>query len=323
MHIAGVVARLKSPSLVQLLGAIREETEFLCVSEYLAGVRMVDLQRFVIEGDNPIPTSVAVRLILEITRASVAAHRLMSGLGILTPQRVIFGDAVLIALFGEALLTDVGILSDLLRCSRVSTIAELAADLAPEEIQGSPSNCGSPEVFTLGVWLWELLTSRWLFPRQLDVESCRRAVTNKPISRIDAIERVGMPVPEPLVRLLDQALVRDPRKRIGSMEGLVDALEQLPSQCVASSEQLGAWIRAVAPQILPDNDTSAIWPLEAERAREFTKSDPPMQLGPPESYNWDPPTFAERQLVAPVFGITKVTDSPRQALPAVFAVGAA
>ena len=87
-----------------------------------------------------------------------AAHRLMSGLGILTTQRVIFGDAVLIALFGEALLTDVGILSDLLRCSRVSTIAELSADLAPEEIQGTPSNCGSPEVFTLGVWLWELLT---------------------------------------------------------------------------------------------------------------------------------------------------------------------
>jgi serine/threonine protein kinase len=320
MHIAGVVSRLKSPSLVKLLGAIREETEFLCVSEYLAGVRMVDLQRFVIEGDNPIPTSVAVRLILEITRASVAAHRLMSGLGILTTQRVIFGDAVLIALFGEALLTDVGILSDLLRCSRVSTIAELAADLAPEEIQGTSSNCGSPEVFTLGVWLWELLTSRWLFPRQLDVESCRRAVTNKPISRIDAIERVGMPVPEPLVRLLDQALMRDPRKRIGSLEGLIDALEQLPSQCVASSEQLGAWIRGVAPQILPGNDTSAIWPLEAEQVREFTKSDPPMQLGPPDSYNWDPPTFAERQLVATVFGITKVAESPRQALPAVFAV---
>lgn len=320
VHVAGVVARLKSPSLVKLLGAIREENELLCVSEYLAGVRMVDLQRFVVEGENSIPASVAARLILEVTRASVVAHRLMNGLGIMSSRRVIFGDAVLIALFGEALLTDVGILSELLRCSRVVALPELTAELAPEEIRSTPSNCGSPEVFTLGVWLWELLTSRWLFPRQLDGETCRRAVVGKPIPRIDEIERMGMPVPEPIVRVVEQALVRDPRKRIASLESLIDVLEQLPSQCVASSEQLGAWIRSVAPQILPENDTSAVWPVEAEQIRGFTKSDPPVTLGPPDSHDWDPPTFAERQLVAPVLGITKVSETPRHTLAAVVAV---
>jgi len=80
-----------------------------------------------------------------------------------------------------------------------------------------------------------------------------------------------MPVPEAVARLLAQATERDPRKRFGSLEAMIDALEQLPSHCVASIDQLGSCIRSFAPQILPECDNSAIWPLDAERVRAFRR----------------------------------------------------
>ncbi len=176
----------------------------------------------------------------------------------------------------------------------------MIAGLSPEEISSPEGACGSPEVFTLGVVLWELLTSRWLFSRHLDLTAMKSAVIRQPIAPVTSVERMGLPVPEPLARLVGQATERDPRKRYGSLEAFIDAIEQLPSHCVASIEQLGTSIRALAPLILPECDNSAIWPLEAQRGRRFSQSSPPMSLGPAELHEWDPPTFAERQLVVPV-----------------------
>jgi serine/threonine protein kinase len=317
---AGASARLKSPSLVKLLGVTQINGDLGCVSEYLAGVRLSDLQHCLIETESSMPAGVAVRLVLEVAKAGVVAHRLLANLGILASQRVVIREGVLVALFGEALLTDVGVLAGLLRCRSISSIPAVIAGLAPEEILNPEVTCGSPEVFTLGVVLWELLTNRWLFPRHLDSGATRNAVTHQPIAPITSVERLGLPVPEPLARVLGQAMQRDPRKRYGSLEAFIDALEQLPSHCVASIEQLGNCIRAFAPQILPDCDNSAIWPLDPERGRGFSRSSPPITLGPANTHDWDPPTFAERQLVTPAFDITGREQTVSEPIAPVFAL---
>jgi hypothetical protein len=318
-HSVGAYVRLKSPSLVKLLDVAIVDRDLVCVSEYLAGVRLHDLQRCLVETEASIPTGVAVRLVLEVAKAGVIAHRLMSRLGILASHRVVFGDSVLVALFGETLLTDVGILAGLLRCPNISSNPSVILGLAPEEILAPEGTYGSPEVFTLGVLLWELLTSRWLFSRHLDTAASRNALTRQPIAPIESTERVGLPVPETVARVLGQAIGRDPRTRYGSLEVLIDALEQLPSHCVASIEQLGDCIRSFAPQILPECDNSAIWPLDAERVRTFTPSTPPISLGPGNAHDWDPPTFAERQLVAPVFDNEELTENAAEPVAPVLA----
>ena len=297
---AGAYARLKNPSLVKLLEVTQAGQELICVSEYLAGVRLSDLQRFLVETESPMPTRVAVRLVLETAKAALLAHRLMSRLGVLTSQRVVFSDGVLIALFGETLLTDVGVLASLLLCSRVASLPSVIANLSPEEILNPDVACGSPEVFTLGVMLWELLSNRWLFSRHLDTASIRKAAAQQAIVPIDTVERLGLPVPKPVARLVEHATQRDPRKRIGSLEAFVEAVQELPSQFVASIDQLGDCIRKFAPQILPECDTSAIWPLDAERGRSLVQSVVPAAVDASELHNWDPPTFAERQLVVPI-----------------------
>ena len=297
---AGAYSRLKSPSLIKLLEVKQTAQELICVSEYLAGVRLSDLQRFLVETESPMPTGVALRLVLEAAKAASVAHRLMSRLGSLTSQRVLFSDGVLIALFGETLLTDVGLLASLAPSARIAALPTVIANLSPEEILNPDVACGSPEVFTLGVMLWELLSSRWLFSRHLDTSAIRQAVAEQPIAPIDSIERLGLPVPKPVARLICEATERDPRKRIGSLEAFVEAMQDLPSHCVASIDQLGDCIRKFAPQILPECDTSAIWPLDAERGRSLVRSVVPAAMDASELHNWDPPTFAERQLVVPV-----------------------
>jgi hypothetical protein len=302
----GAFARLRSPSLLKLLDFTQSEREVIGISEYLAGVRLTDLQRFLIETETSMPAGVAVRLVLEVAKAALVAHREMSSWGILTSQRVVFSDGVLIALFGETLLTDVGLLASLLHCSRVAALPTVIAGLSPEEILNPEVSCGSPEVFTLGVALWELLANRWLYSRHLDTAAIRHAVAHHAIAQIDSMERLGLPVPKPVARIVAEATERDPRKRIGSLEALVEAMNQLPSQWVASIEQLGDCIRKFAPQILPECAESAVWPLDAEHGHGLVRLVAPAAIDASELHNWEPPTFAERQLIVPT------VESPRR-----------
>jgi serine/threonine protein kinase len=315
---AGAFARLKNPSLVKLLEVNQTQQDLVCISEYLAGVRLSDLQKFLIETETTIPAGVAVRVVLEAAKAALTAHRLISRLGALTSQRVLFTDGVLIALFGETLLTDVGLLASLSHSARIGSLPAMVANLAPEEILSPSVTCGSPEVFTLGVVLWELLTNRCLFSRLLDATSMRNAVLHQPIAPVDSIERLGLPVPKSVARLVAEAIERNPRKRLGSLEAFVEAVHQLPANCVASVEQLGDTLRKLSPQILPECDASAVWPVDAEHERGLMQSVIPAPSSAPGSHNWDPPTFSQRQLVVPVVGRPAIQQAVSE--PAVLAL---
>lgn len=296
---AGACARLRSPSLVKLLGVAELDGELISVSEYLAGIRLIDLERALIESEVSIPVGVATRLIVDIARATITGRRLLMNIGVLAPNRIVLSDNALIALFGEALLTDVGVISALLRSPRIAQLAGVSADLAPEEIGTNPAQPGSPEVYTLGVALWQLLTNRWVQLPQGGARVYKEPGAKQSIPPVDTVERMGLPVPEPLARALRQATHRDPRKRFTSLEALVDALEQLPANCVASSGQVQEFIQQTAPQLLPECEASATWslPLRLEPAAPPSR---PITLHPKAAHDWEPPTFAERRLVAPV-----------------------
>jgi len=52
----------------------------------------------------------------------------------------------------------------------------------------------------------------------------------------------------------------------------------------------------------------------------FSPSRPPLTLGPGDSHDWDPPTFAERQLVAPAFDAERNDNSGNELIAPVFAL---
>ena len=297
---AGAFAHLRSPSIVKLLGVAELDGELISVSEYLAGIRLIDLQRCLIESEATIPVSVALRLILDLVQASILARRLIMNLGVPAPRRIALSDSALIALFGEVLLTDVGLVPSLLRNPTIASMPEVAVELAPEEHDSQMMLPGSPEVYTFGVSLWQLLTNHWIDSRRTSAQDAVDFSQVPDIPRVDSVARLGMAVPEPVVQLVQRATERDAKRRFPSLEAMADALAQLPSHLIATTHQLQATVQQLAPQILPECDASATWSIPAQPAMSLPPPSRPVSLHPPGAHDWEPPTFAERRLVAPV-----------------------
>ena len=300
---AGAFARLRSPSIVKLLGVAELDGELISVSEYLAGIRLIDLQRCLIESAATIPVSVALRLILDLVQASILARRVIMNLGVPAPRRIVLSDSALVALSGEVLLTDVGIVPSLLRNPNIASLPEVAVELAPEEHDSQMMLPGSPEGYTFGVSLWQLLTNHWIDSRRSSAQDTVDNSQAREIPRVDSVVRPGMAVPDSVVQLVQKATERDAKRRFPSLEAMADALAQLPAQLIATTHQLQATVQQLAPQILPEFNASATWSIPARPDMSLPPSHP-VSLHPPGAHNWEPPTFAERRLVAPVLTTT-------------------
>ena len=134
-----------------------------------------------------------------------------------------------------------------------------------------------------------------------------------------SLETIDLPVPEPVARILRQAIERDSRQRWVSLDTLVSAIEQLPTHCVASNQQLQSCIRQMAPHMLSEGLSSAV----CLAGSDGDSTAPPSRAttlhfaGP---HNWDPPTFAERRLVGTGFATVEAVKSASEPLGSAFAM---
>jgi hypothetical protein len=257
-------------------------------------VRLIELEQTVFDEGVPIPATVAVRIVLDAARATWKAHRLAAEVGLFPSERLFLPEGVLLAGYGGVLLTEVGVLSALARCVIPRTVPDLLAQLAPEELGSSTAQAGSPEVFSLGVVLWELLANRWLFSRDSDSRTHQELLLSQ-IPGLDQIERFGMPVPKTIVDLVSKATERDPAKRFASVNEFVLALESLPAHFVASEQQLSEVLRQRAHSWL---DASRVEESTSGTFAEVHSSQP--SIPPPSlssGHDWDRPTFAQRSLI--------------------------
>ena len=296
MYGAEAYAKVRHPSIVKLLGVLEQGDDLLSVSEHLEGVRLLDLQRTVFDEGVPIPATVSVRLVLDAARATWQAHRLASGVGIFPAERLFLPEGVYITNYGATLLTEIGVLAALARCVVPRTVPDLLAQLAPDELGARSKQAGSPEVFSLGVVLWELLANRWLFNRDSDSRTHQELLLS-PIPSLDSIERFGMPVPDPIVELVRQATERDPTARFASVNDLVLAIERLPAHFIASEQQVSEVLRQRASAFLRESRGD-----ESDRATSGTFSElrstqPSIAPSSATNHDWDQPTFAQRSLL--------------------------
>jgi serine/threonine protein kinase len=294
---ADAYSKVRHPSLLKLLGALDQGNDLVTVSEHLEGVRLVELQRSVFDEGVPIPATVAVRLVLDAARATCKAHRLAADVGIFPTERLFLPEGAYVTGYGATLLGELGVLSALAKCVIPRTVPDLLAQLAPEELGARSAQAGSPEVFSLGVVLWELLANRWLFSRDSDSRTHQELLLS-PIRSLDQIERFGMPVPESLVRLVRKATERDPTQRFSSVNDLILALERLPAHFVATEQQVSEVLRQRVAALLKESRGD-----ESERAlsgtfAEVRSSQPSIASSSVSSHDWDRPTFAQSSLVS-------------------------
>lgn len=326
--------KVRHPTFVKLLGVVEQDADLVTVSEHLVGVPLLDLLRQLFDEGNPLPATIAVRIVLDAAKATLKAHRLSTESGLFPSKRLFLPEGVFIATFGGTLLTEVGILSLISNTTTIKTIPDVIVQLAPEEVALSRNPKGSAEVFSLGVLLWECLANRWLFSRDNE-RKAKSDLTTLPIPTLDTIERFGMSVPEPLVDLVKTATERNPEGRFDSVDRFVSAIEQLPAHFIATEHQVAEALRQYASLILvrataEDSQLSSSGTFsEVPQSRvptlppTGTTIDPESPTG--STFDAESPTFAQRKLItsdpspqfAPIDGPADVTTAKSATEPTV------
>lgn len=307
---------LRHASLIKQLGTWEASGELLCVSEHLQGALLYDLRRTLVEAQTPLPTAVTLRIIRDAARAGLVARQVARENGAPLHQRVLFIDSIVVAAFGETLLRDVSVLTAICQSPKVRGIPGVIAGLSPEELSGPRAIHPSSEVFSLGVLLWELLANRTLFSRKTE-EKATSSVISQPVPQLDKIERTGPPVPKELVILVCRAIDRDPRRRLAGLQELVDAIDQLPSYLIGTTEQVGACIRRLAGNSLGEPSPSSSWSIRGQSDSMSLEVGESADGG--FAHNWEPETIADRALlhsaVVAVKGRGKVLERAESAPP--------
>ncbi len=122
---------LSHPSLAKILGGHKTETDLVMIEEHVIGVPLSKLQELGLARQTSIPIGVSVKLILDVLRASVAIRRGCSNQNLPIPGRTIFPDSVIVANFGEALLSGVGVMEELGRCQSIREQPEMIGRIRP------------------------------------------------------------------------------------------------------------------------------------------------------------------------------------------------
>jgi serine/threonine protein kinase len=259
---------VRGAALAAVLDVVFTSSELAVVSEYVEGELLRSLQRRVGLGNRPIAVPIVLRLMLDATRAAIAARdgwraatesepsQRSAVHGGLTP------DSLLVATYGEPVLFDVGVSGAALGRPELADHAELIPYRAPEHLVTGVADERS-DVFTLGVLTWELLSNRPLFgspqwhrflstsegaalPAAEAASRARHRVLEMPVPRLDAVVRAGAAIPRDIATVVARALEKNPSERHRSLDALFDDLNALGAERFATTDDVAGAVTAIA-----------------------------------------------------------------------------
>ncbi|HUZ81999.1 MAG TPA: protein kinase [Gaiellaceae bacterium] len=171
-HEARAVATLSHPNIVTVIDRGEHGGRQFIVFEYVEGENLKQL----INRRGPAPVTTALELALQIARALSFAHQQGLIHRDVKPQNVLLnGD-------GQAKVTDFGIARSLdvqHGMTQTGTVLGTSDYIAPEQAQGQRVDAHT-DVYSLGVVLYELLTSEVPFPGENFVAVAMRHINEPP-----------------------------------------------------------------------------------------------------------------------------------------------
>lgn len=315
VSVSRAFARVAHPCLAKGLGAHCAQSQLIILGEHVAGVPLTALRRAVFAEAASIPLPVAVRIIGDVVRGACELRRECSLSGPFVPDRFVFADTILVASFGETLLSAAGVASELYHCRDIRDLPELGELLSPEEILSTDPPGEKAEVFTLGVLLWELLVGRRLFGGG-DCRQTLDAVLYAPVPAVDAAFQADLSIIEPVAEIVRRATSRD-EWRYASLRELREALEALPPEALASDADVQRVIQSIAGDYLTDSEwcgglTSVRLSSNARASTQATDLSSVGHAPLPECYlPWEPATLAGRRHPSGTTGVPlQVVASP-------------
>ncbi len=219
--------------------------------EYLPGVTMAMLCQQFQMRERHIDARVVAGIIQQCCAGLHHAHELRSPAG--EPLDVVHRDVspanIFITEDGSVKLLDFGVAKASSATSRTNTgqLKGKNSYMSPEQILGKELDRRS-DLFSLGICLYEGLTSSRLFARDTDYLTFV-AITQR---EVPDIRRLRPGLPEPLVAVMEQALSRDPGDRPPTALALADAVADAMRAHggIAASDEIAALIASeLAPEL--------------------------------------------------------------------------
>ena len=207
-----LVRSIRHPNVVEIFDVGESEGVMWMSMEWVQGE---SLHTIIAEAGKrrAIPPEMAVRIIADVAAGLNAAHELRDASGALrgVVHRDVSPHNILIGTNGAIKLVDFGVAKALGRVSESTRAGQLKGKfgyMSPEQALGRPVDRRS-DVFSLGIVLFELTTSRRLFRGESDVETLKLVISGQ----VPSPSSIDPSYPPELERIVLRALERDPRLR--------------------------------------------------------------------------------------------------------------
>lgn len=245
--------KLRHSAVLAFLDIEVSPSRILFVSEAMEGEPLSTLMATAAQRREPIAASIALRIVKEAV-SSLRTLRQLRGAtfahGLLNPE------TLFVASCGEVLLRQPELKSAVLKVAGYRRHTSILPYQAPELLCDDREDEERGDVFSAGVLLWEMIAGRGLFgpleplhlgrDKQLSAGEAgvlKERVLSEKIPGLSSVVRVGGAVSPDVARLVDWMLCRDPSGRPGSLDELARVLDSLPPQAVATSAQVGQFVR--------------------------------------------------------------------------------
>ena len=233
---ARVATRLQHANIAQVYDVGRLGASYFFTMEYVHG----ETARGILHRAHELELVLPLNAVLAIIAHAAA------GLGHAHTRGIVHRDVspanLMVSFEGDVKVLDFGVAkaADNFEETKTGTVKGKIGYLSPEQCRGMKLDSRS-DLFSLGIVMWELLTTRRLFRRESDFETMA-AIATEPAP---PPSRVRRDIPPELDTLVGKLLAKSTAERYASSEQLVEDIEGLASRtgAVLSRSQLARLLR--------------------------------------------------------------------------------
>jgi serine/threonine-protein kinase len=290
---ARLAARIHHPNVVPILEVGNSELGYYLVMEYVEGETFARMLARCSSTGVPMPTRVALKIMLDTLSGLHAAHELRDDFD--QPLNIVHRDVspqnVMVGVDGTARITDFGVAraATRLTTTRAGQLKGKLGYMAPEQARGEDIDRRA-DVFSVGVMLWEALGGTRLFKGKGDGHDAQtlNRLLYEPIPSLAQVRPDAAPA---FVQVCDRALAREPADRFATCAALSEAIEGAAEHAggLATAREVAAFVETLfGADIAAQRDAVRSWTAHSAvglvaRADIPTLPDAPLLLTTPAS----------------------------------------